>query len=112
MKNSRKNTMVFVLFFVVVFCFLRYPAKTADFAYVGLKTWFDTMIVSLFPFMVLMNLLLKTGYDQIFITPLYYLINPLFRNSKKAMFVIFFGFLCGFPLGAKCIVNFYNTKQL
>jgi len=112
MKISRKNVLLTGLFFLLVCCFLFHAKKTAEFAYIGLKTWFDSMIVSLFPFMVLMNLLIRTGLSNHFIFPFYILLRPILKNTREAVFVIFFGFLCGFPLGAKCAVDFYKNGLL
>ncbi|MBQ8527715.1 MAG: hypothetical protein IJ429_04500 [Lachnospiraceae bacterium] len=112
MKISRKNMLTTALLLLSAACFLFQAKKTAEFAYIGLKTWFDNMIISLFPFMVLMNLLLRSGFSCFFIQPFYLLLRPVFKNTKDAVFVIFFGFLCGFPLGAKCVVDLYKCKRI
>lgn len=112
MKNLRKNIGYTALFLLLCVCFLFYAEKTAEFAYIGLETWFEQMIVSLFPFLVLMNLLLKTGLSELFIRPFYHLLRPVFRNTADAIFVIFFGFLCGFPLGCKSTVGLWEKGKL
>ncbi len=112
MKNSRKNMLYTIFLFFLSACFLFHAEKTAQFAYIGLETWYEQMIVSLFPFMVLMNLLIKTGLSDSFIKPFYKLLCPIFKNTSEAIFVIFFGFLCGFPLGAKCTVDLYRQGKL
>lgn len=112
MKNLRKNIFYLLFFLLLSVCFLFHAKKTAQFAYIGLKTWFDRMIISLFPFLVLMNVLLKTGLSDLFIRPFYYALRPLLRNSSDAVFVIFFGFLCGFPLGGKSTVDLYKKGRL
>lgn len=112
MKFSRKNLFVSSVFFVMFVSFLFYSKKTAEFAYIGLKTWFDQMIISLFPYMVLVNLLIHSGLSKPFIKPLYYFLRPIFQNTESAVFVLFFGFLSGFPLGAKCAVDLYKKGDL
>lgn len=112
MKNLRKNLLNTGLLLLLCICFLFNAEKTASFAYVGLNTWFEHMIISLFPFLVLMNLLLKTGLSDLFIRPFYYILRPVFKNTSDAIFVIFFGFLCGFPLGAKCVVDLYKNNKI
>lgn len=69
------------------------------------------MIPSLFPFMVLLNLLISTGLSYWFMKPFSVFLKP-FRNTEDACFVLFFGFLCGFPLGAKCVVDLYRRGRL
>lgn len=112
MKNSRKNILGTVFMLFLAFCFLFHAEKTAQFAYIGLETWYEQMIISLFPFMVFMNLLLKTGLSELFIKPFYKFLGPIFKNTSEAVFVIFFGFLCGFPLGAKCTVDLYKKGAI
>lgn len=112
MKFSRKNLLVSLVFFVMFACFLFFSKKTAEFAYIGLKTWFDQMIISLFPYMVLINLLIRSGLSKPFIKPLHHLLCPIFQNTESAVFVVFFGFLSGFPLGAKCAVDLYKKGDL
>lgn len=112
MKKLRKNIFYTIFFLLLAGCFLFHAEKTAEFAYIGLNTWFEQMIVSLFPFMVLMNLLLRTGLSNYFIRPFYYILRPIFRNNADAIFVVFFGFLCGFPLGGKCVVDLYEKGNL
>lgn len=112
MKILVKNLLYTVLFLLLGFCFLFHAEKTADFAYIGLQTWFESMIVSLFPFMVLMNLLIDMGLTGSFVKPFHFLLKPFFRNTENATFVILFGFLCGFPLGAKSAVSLYQKGQI
>lgn len=112
MKISRKNLLITGLIFLCGACFLYEPKKTSAFAYIGLHTWYENMIVSLFPFMVLMNLLLKSGFSKICIKPFSILLRPFLKNTDYAIFVLFFGFLCGFPLGAKCAVELYKKGEL
>ncbi len=112
MKIFQKNILFSAIIFILIVCFLFQAEKTAEFAYIGLKTWFDNMIVSLFPFMVLMNLLIHSGLSGLFIKPFYFLMRPFFRNTEDAVFVIFFGFLCGFPLGGKCAIDLYHKGKL
>lgn len=112
MKKLRKNIILTAFFLLLGACFLFHAQKTSEFAYIGLSTWFEQMIVSLFPFMVFMNLLLRTGLSDSFIRPFYVLLRPLFRNTPDAFFVLFFGFLCGFPLGCKSICSLYEKGGL
>lgn len=112
MKKIIKNIFSTAIFLMLCACFLFHAEKTSEFAYIGLHTWFEQMIVSLFPFMVFMNLLLRTGLADSFIRPFYYLLRPIFRNTPDAIFVIFFGFLCGFPLGCKSACALYEKGRL
>lgn len=111
MKISQKNLLTVCFLFLLLVCILCNSKKTAEFAYIGLNTWYLNMIPSLFPFMVLLNLLISTGISYWFMKPFSVFLKP-FRNTEDACFVLFFGFLCGFPLGAKCVVDLYRRGRL
>lgn len=111
MKISQKNLLTVCFLFLLLVCILCNSKKTAEFAYIGLNTWYLNMIPSLFPFMVLLNLLISTGLSYWFMKPFSVFLKP-FRNTEDACFVLFFGFLCGFPLGAKCVVDLYRRGRL
>lgn len=101
-----------LLFATVVYVFFMYPKLTANYAYIGLKVWFENMIISLFPMMVIVNLLLMTKLYVPFIQPFAKLLYPVFRLPVEAFFVIFFGFLGGFPIGAKLTCQLYEDHLI
>lgn len=92
--------------------FLSYPALTGDYAYIGLDIWFKNMIISLLPVMILINLLQKSGLYKPVMKPLRRLLYPVLRIPEEGIFVIFFGFLAGFPMGAKITTDLYLTKKI
>lgn len=112
MKILAKNLLLSATLLLLGACFLLQAEETADFAYIGLQTWFESMIISLFPFMVLMNLLIETGLTTSFVKPFSLFLKPIFRNTEDAFFVMLFGFLCGFPLGARCAVSLYKKGRI
>ncbi len=107
-----KNLWVSALLAIVLFLFYFNPALFFQNAYEGLTLWYETMICSLFPMMMIMNLLQKSGYYQFLIQPLYYLQRKLFSLSKEGTFVLFFGFFGGFPLGIRLLTNLYKENKL
>lgn len=107
-----KNLWVSALLAIVLFLFYFNPALFFQNAYEGLTLWYETMICSLFPMMIIMNLLQKSGYYQFLIQPLYYLQRNFFSLSKEGTFVLFFGFFGGFPLGIRLLTNLYKENKL
>ncbi len=89
MKISQKNLLIVCFLFLLLVCILCNSKKTAEFAYIGLNTWYLNMIPSLFPFMVLLNLLISTGFSYWFMKPFSVFLKP-FRNTEDACFVLFF----------------------
>lgn len=78
----------------------------------GLSCWFEHMIPSLMPFMILTNYLLQTGLSNYIIWPIYQTLNPVFRMKSCMIFAMITGFLCGFPIGAKTVASLYQTGEL
>lgn len=116
MKKNRiingKEWLPVIIVTILIITFLKYPKLTSEYAYVGLKIWFENMIVSLFPMMVLVNYLRSTGLYKIMMRPLTKLLGPIFHLQTEGIFVIFFGFLAGFPLGAKLTCQLYEENKI
>lgn len=78
----------------------------------GLLLWYNSVVPTLFPFMVLSGLLASgDGISQI-MTPFYLFLHPLLRLSKDGCFVLISGLLCGYPLGAKLCAEFFRDGRL
>lgn len=94
----------FLLFLLIFFSFLLiFPSQSLEASKSGLLLWFDTLLPSLLPFLILSQLLLKTGIIetlQKLYTPVF---QKLFHCSSDGAFCILCGFLCGYPVGARLI---------
>ncbi len=96
----------------VIFGLLIFPKCSFHYAGIGLTTWFDRMIPTLFPFMVITGIMIRmelTGIFAKFFSPL---LNPLFSLRDDCLYVIITGFLCGFPMGAKICAELYAKGNL
>lgn len=112
MLNSAKRIVLTLLFLLLFFLMLRYPAQSLYYAFTGLTLWFQKMIPALFPFMILSGIMVRmnlTDYFSIVLSPL---LKPLFRVSGNGAYCIIMGFLCGFPMGAKVIADLYERQKL
>lgn len=95
-----------------IFLLLTNPVESSRLVMSGLTTWCTKMIPSLFPFMVLSGLLLRTGLSHRLSKILYPVLGTLFRLSPDCIYVIFMGFLCGFPMGANIIAESLSFKRI
>ncbi len=96
-------------FLVVMLCF---PMETFHGAANGLLLWFQTLLPTLLPFMILSNLLIRTNcvfYISRAIRPL---IQKLFHVSNDACYAVLIGFLCGYPMGAKVIADLHTSGRI
>jgi len=95
-----------------IFLLLTNPINSGFLVNTGLTTWYQHMIPSLFPFMVLSGVLLRSGLSR----QLSSLVNPvfgkIFRLSPDCIYVIIMGFLCGFPMGASIVADSLSLKKI
>lgn len=102
-------TVLMIGFFIWMLCF---PHETFYGASSGLLLWFQIVLPTLLPFMILSNLLIYTNavsYVSNLIKPF---IQRLFCVSDQGSYAIFIGFLCGYPMGAKVIGDLILTKRI
>lgn len=98
-----------------LFCLLLL-LKNADIAIASMKQGLalcaGTVIPSLFPFMVLSELILSGNLLQSILKKLTRPLQKLFRLSSTGCCALLLGLLCGFPIGARCAVSAYDKGQL
>ena len=99
-------------FIFLTYCILTHSGLSLAFAAAGLKLWFDHMIPALLPFMILSGTLIRLDLTEGFTTLVYPFIKPIFRVSRNVCYVMLLGFLCGFPMGAKCVGDMYQRGKL
>ena len=108
MKQVFTFTLI-VSFFVLMLCF---PQITFSGASRGLLLWFQVLLPTLLPFMILSNLLIRTNYVfyiSRFLKPFF---KRVFHISDTSCYVVFVGFLCGYPLGAKTAADCVRLGQI
>lgn len=87
---------------ILMFLFLN-PSQALDASRTGLHLWFDTLLPTLLPFMILSSILIRADL----VRPLVALLAPVFRKtlslSPGGTYALLMGFLCGCPMGAKTV---------
>ena len=112
MKKKSATIISVVSFLLLTYMILCYPAKCLSFAFLGLDLWFRKMIPALFPFMVFSGIMIRMNLTDSFVKILSPLFRPLYRISKSGIYVLFVGFLCGFPMGAHTIAELYKQNKI
>lgn len=98
------------VFFILLL--LTDPVNSKTLVLSGLSNWYGKMIPSLFPFMVLSGVLLRTGLSRTLSGILYPVFGFLFRLSPDCVYVIIMGFLCGFPMGANIVSESLSLHKI
>lgn len=91
---------------------LRFPALSLQYAATGLNLWFQKMIPTLLPFMILSGILIRMNLTEGFVRLIHPLLRFLFRTSPNGSYTLIMGFLCGFPMGARIVGELYGTGKL
>lgn len=91
---------------------LRNPDIAIEYMKNGLSLCADTVIPSLFPFMVISELLVASGAGEILGRLLSKPMRLLFGISGAASCAFILGTICGFPVGAKTAVSLYDRGDI
>lgn len=109
LRELMKRYLTFLFSGGIFACMLLFPKPVLSGAANGLMLWFNTVVPTLFPFMVITGVLIKTDAIRLLARILHPLLGPLFRISPSACFAVLGGFLCGYPMGARIIADLaYN----
>ena len=100
---------VSILFFALM---LLFPAESLSGAGAGLLLWFQTVLPTLLPAMILSDYLIRIGADRslgrLAARPLLF----LFGVSQNGSYAVLVGFLCGYPMGAKTSASLLTEGRI
>ena len=103
------SLFIIIGFFVIMLIF---PQQTFEGASNGLLLWFQIILPTLLPFIILSNLLIHTNAVTYISTIVKPFVQRLFRVSDCGCYAIFVGFLCGYPMGAKVVTDLIQTEKI
>ena len=106
-KTQISGMTTFVLCIILLTMFLSKSDTSAEYMKRGLKICFETLIPSLFPFMVISEILSRTGACEPLSRLMKRPMKALFRIPGEAVEAILLGIICGFPVGAKVAFSLY-----
>lgn len=112
MKIFRKNLILTLLLGTLLVFILCFSDMAKEYAFLGLSVWFEQMIPSLLPFMILSTMLVRLNLDEVLIKPVKGILKAVYRISDGGVYVLVMGFLCGFPMGAKTAVMEYEAGKI
>ena len=102
-----------LLILTCLFCFLLvFPMQTFESSKAGLLLWFDTLLPTLLPFLILSQLILKTSLVNVIQKLSGSAFRRMFHCSDYGVFCFLCGMLCGYPVGARLIALQIKEKNL
>lgn len=96
----------------LIFLLLRYPALSLQYALAGLQLWFEKMIPTLLPFMILSGILINMNLTEGFVRLFHPILRFFYGTTPNGSYTLIMGFLCGFPMGARIAGELCRTGRL
>ena len=93
--------MYFLVVILLLLFLLMDPVEATAASAAGLLLWFQSLVPTLLPFLILSNLLIALDGVSYLTRWMYPLFHRLFGCSEDGCYAIAAGFLCGYPIGAK-----------
>lgn len=109
---SFKRIILVFIFFLIIYYMLIYSKTAFYFASIGLELWFQKMIPTLLPFMILSTFMIRLEISDLVTYLIKPILYPFFPMNNSCLYCIFIGFLCGFPMGAKVIGQLYELHKI
>ena len=106
-----KKSILSVIPAAAMLLLLLFPDISFEGAKNGLLLWFNIVLPTLLPFMLISALIVAWGGVPVLTRPL----SPLFRFfhlSGQGSYAFLCGLLCGYPMGAKTTADFVKSGEL
>jgi len=101
-----------ILFLLLTFFILTQAETSLYYAFYGFSLWYNKMIPSLLPFMIITGILVRMNLTECFANLLHPLFKRIYGCSKNVSYAILIGFLCGFPMGAKVTAELLRNNKI
>lgn len=101
------------IFFLLFFCLMiLFPNISVSGAKTGLILWFQSIIPTLLPFMIISQLIVSLDMIPFFSILLSPISKYLLRISDHGAYAMVTGLLCGYPMGAKTCADLIHHKKI
>lgn len=112
MTAKSKYRLSLLLTISLMLTFILYPKLSIEGATNGLLLWFNKVLPSLFPFIVLTNILASLNIVSSLCIKLSPLSQKILGLSGNSLFVFVISLIAGYPTGAKLTAQLLTQKQL
>ena len=110
-----KKLIIFLLKFLLIVMFLYifiYSKTVKETIIFGIHLWLNTLIPSIFPFLLISKLLVRYNILHIINNILGIYLEKIYKISKKSSFVVLLSIITGFPSGSIYIKELLEKKQI
>ena len=112
LKLDMRRSAVMLMSGFIALLFLKNAEAASLFVSRGIEVCLTRLIPSLFPFLVVSSLLLSSGLDKVIGKTIGKPIAILLGVSDESACAVILGFICGFPVGAKCACGLLGDGKI
>ncbi|MEG1255231.1 sporulation integral membrane protein YlbJ [Clostridium sp.] len=111
-KKTSKSFLFTAILSLLIFYIILNPKNCIAFTISGTKLFFYSVFPSLFPFLVIVNLIFAFGGIEIYSKFLGKIICTPLGLPKECSVVLLASIFCGYPLGARYASELYELKRI
>ena len=111
-KTGRRVSPLPILVLFLLVLLLISPAVSFEYMRGSLKLCVQSLVPSLFPFMIISDFLISSDTGKILKALFSRPLSFVFGTSREGSFAVLLGFLCGFPIGAKSALKLYEENKI
>ncbi|WP_308165740.1 sporulation integral membrane protein YlbJ [Clostridium algidicarnis] len=112
LKYNKVNILMTIILTYFIINFILNPTLCIDASINGAKLFFTSLFPSLFPFIIITNILIAYDGVNIYSRFLGPLVSRPLGLPKEASFALIISMLCGYPLGAKYSCELYDLGDI
>ncbi len=105
---SIKRNILSILFVLFIFCLVIFSNSNLQATKSGLNLWANSVVPSLFPFLVATELLSYTNIVNFIGRKLDKFMKPIFNMPGISSYSFILGMISGYPIGAKSVCQIYS----
>lgn len=106
----KKNSFIAICIFTLLLLLLLFPQSTFIGSKNGLLLWFNIILPTLLPFVIVSNLIIRLHITNYISFILYPFFHKLFLISKEGCYPIIIGMISGYPIGAKACADLVKSN--
>ncbi len=110
--KSKINAVITFIITVITVYLVVFPKSSMDSVLVGAHLFINSVFPTLFPFLILTNILINYGGIDIFGKIFGKILSKPLRISKNSVFPLIMSFICGYPLGTKYLNDLHENKLI
>ena len=108
----RRNILHLLVIIFLASLHLLFPANCSKGVSLGIHISMYSLIPSILPFMILSNYIVYSNMSRYISKIIHPVFSKIFHTSENGSYVVFMGFLCGFPLGSKILFDLLKKRKI